>query len=190
MAAKQKNLSSSADQSLPGGSDLYFAIVVSDWNSEITDALYKGAMKTLKANGVEENNIITVRVPGSYELPQAAAMLAETQSLNAIICIGCVIQGETRHFEFIAQAVAQQCQQVAVNTLKPVIFGVLTTDTYEQALDRAGGKHGNKGDEAAHTALQMASLYYKMNQEGDDPYDLFDPFDDFDDDDEFDDDDL
>jgi len=175
MAAKQKNLSSSADQSLPGGSDLYFAIVVSDWNSEITDALYKGAMKTLKANGVEENNIITVRVPGSYELPQAAAMLAETQSLNAIICIGCVIQGETRHFEFISQAVAQNCMKVALDHFTPVIFGVLTTDTFEQAKDRAGGKHGNKGVEAAAAALRMAELKDLMMP---DDFDLVDPFDD------------
>lgn len=175
MAAKQKNLSSSADQSLPGGSDLYFAIVVSDWNSEITDALYKGAMKTLKASGVEENNIITVRVPGSYELPQAAAMLAETQSLNAIICIGCVIQGETRHFEFISQAVAQNCMKVALDHFTPVIFGVLTTDTFEQAKDRAGGKHGNKGVEAAAAALRMAELKDLMMP---DDFDLVDPFDD------------
>ncbi len=175
MAAKQKNLSSSADQSLPDGSDLYFAIVVSDWNSEITDALYKGAMKTLKASGVEENNIITVRVPGSYELPQAAAMLAETQSLNAIICIGCVIQGETRHFEFISQAVAQNCMKVALDHFTPVIFGVLTTDTFEQAKDRAGGKHGNKGVEAAAAALRMAELKDLMMP---DDFDLVDPFDD------------
>ncbi|TVR43071.1 MAG: 6,7-dimethyl-8-ribityllumazine synthase [Bacteroidia bacterium] len=174
MAAKQKNLSSFADQSLPDGDDLLFAIVVSDWNSEITDALYNGAMETLRANGVGENNVTTVRVPGSFELPQAAAMLAETQSLNAIICIGCVIQGETRHFEFISQAVAQNCMKVAIDYLTPVIFGVLTTDTVEQAKERAGGKHGNKGVEAAAAALRMANLKDIMIP---DDFDSFDPFD-------------
>ncbi len=187
---KKRNLSDIESTETIDASETRIGIIVSDWNKKITQALLEGAIKTLKAGGILNENIIVYHVPGSYELPQAAAKMHDAFEIDAVICLGCIIQGETRHFEFIAQAVAQQCQQVAVNTLKPVIFGVLTTDTYEQALDRAGGKHGNKGDEAAHTALQMASLYFKMNQEGDDPFDLFDPFDDFDDDDEFDDDDL
>lgn len=180
---KKRNLSEFESENIIDVSEIRIGIIVSDWNKEITQALLEGAIKTLKAGGILNDNIIVYHVPGSYELPQAAGKMIDSFEVDAVICLGCIIQGETRHFEFIAQAVAQQCQHVATNTFKPVIFGVLTTDTYEQAQERAGGKHGNKGDEAANTALQMASLYFKMNQEGDDdPFDLFDPFDEFDDD--------
>lgn len=182
--AKKRNLSDfeSDSNEFLDTDEIRIGIIVSDWNKEITQALLEGAIKTLKASRLTNDNIIVYHVPGSYELPQAASKMLDAFELDAVICLGCIIQGETRHFEFIAQAVAQQCLHVATNNSTPVIFGVLTTDTYDQALDRAGGKHGNKGDEAANTALQMAALYRKMNHEGDEPFDFFDSFDEFDDD--------
>lgn len=180
---KKRNLSDFESVDIIDASEIRIGIIVSDWNKDITQALLDGAIKTLKAGGIINENIIVYHVPGSYELPQAAGKMIDSFEIDAVICLGCIIQGETRHFEFIAQAVAQQCMHVATNSTTPVIFGVLTTDTFEQARERAGGKHGNKGDEAANAALQMTSLYFKMNQEGDDdPFDLFDPFDEFDDD--------
>lgn len=165
MAAKQKNISSLDEQSLPDGYGLRIGIVVADWNKEVTDALLDGAVKTLIKQGVTEKDIFIQRVPGSYELPQGAAMMVHSMMVDAVICLGCIIQGETRHFEFISQAVAQGCMRLGMDTLTPVIFGVLTTDTFEQARDRAGGKHGNKGDEAAVAAIQMASFQNQTDPE-------------------------
>jgi len=137
----------------------HIAIVVSKWNSEITDKLYEGAAGRLIQSGVYRDNLYRYNVPGSFELPAAAAMvLANNSKLHGVICIGCVIQGETRHFEFIAQAVAQGITQVSIEFRKPVIFGVLTPDTLQQAMDRAGGKYGNKGEEAAVALLEMIDL--------------------------------
>ncbi len=161
--AKQKNLSIYQGDLVPDGADLRFGILVSSWNKEITSALLDGALRTLKKHGVIPESGLTVEwVPGSFELPQAAAIMAHAESIDAVICLGCVIQGETRHFEFISQAVANGCMELAIHDLKPVIFGVLTTDTFEQARERAGGKHGNKGDEAAVAALQMADLRRRL----------------------------
>jgi len=131
--------------------------VVSQWNEEITDSLYSSAFESLVSHGIEKKNIVRKDVPGSFELSLGAQRMAG-DSFDAVICLGCVIQGETRHFEFICQSVAQGLKDVALKYDKPVIFGVLTTDTYQQALDRAGGKHGNKGEEAAITALKMIDL--------------------------------
>lgn len=114
-----------------------------------------GVIETLLNHNVKRENIIKKSVPGSFELSLGAQWLAAEKNIDAIICLGCVIQGETRHFEFICQAVAQGITQVGLKFNKPVIFGVLTTNTHQQALDRAGGKHGNKGDEAAATAIKM-----------------------------------
>ncbi len=172
MAAKQKNLSSLEDQSFPGGHGMRIGIVVANWNREVTDALLEGAVNTLVEQGVAEEDIAVQRVPGSYELPQGAAMMIHSTTLDAVICLGCVIQGETRHFEFIAQAVAHGCMNLGLETLTPVIFGVLTTDTFEQARDRAGGKHGNKGVEAAAAAIQMAAFQHLTDLGGDEPGDL------------------
>jgi len=133
------------------------AIVVSQWNEEITDSLYSSAFESLVSHGIEKKNIVRKDVPGSFELSLGAQRMAG-DSFDAVICLGCVIQGETRHFEFICQSVAQGLKDVALKYDKPVIFGVLTTDTYQQAVDRAGGKHGNKGEEAAITALKMIDL--------------------------------
>lgn len=132
-----------------------FGIVVSEWNDEVTEALYTGAVQTLLENGVSRDNIYRKSVPGSYELILGGQWLAQEEEIDAVLCLGCVIQGETRHFDFICDAVAQGIKDVNLKFNKPVIFGVLTTDTMQQALDRAGGKHGNKGDEAAITAVKM-----------------------------------
>jgi 6,7-dimethyl-8-ribityllumazine synthase len=155
MATSEKNLSS---QSIPGRmniSNKKFGLVVSEWNEEITEALFEAASQTLIEQGVPRENILRRNVPGSFELSLGAQWMAQSDEVDAVICLGCVIQGETRHFEFICQSVAQGIKDVALKYNKPVIFGVLTTDTKQQALDRAGGKYGNKGDEAAATAIKM-----------------------------------
>ena len=135
------------------------AIVVSKWNPKVTEALKEGAERTLLAAGLKPENILIYRVPGTFELPTGAQMVLEGRfDVDAVICLGCVVQGETRHFEFINQAVAQGVKDVSLKYNKPVIFGVLTPDTDQQALDRAGGKYGNKGEEAAVAALEMLDL--------------------------------
>jgi len=159
MASNQKNLSDfSGSTSIPSAKSIRFGIVVSEWNAEITQALYGGALKTLFANGAVVKNIKTIKVPGSFELTLGAQLLARRKDIDAVICLGCVIQGETKHFEFICQAVATGITDLNIKFNKPVIFGVLTTNNMQQAQDRCGGKHGNKGDEAAVTAIKMASL--------------------------------
>lgn len=155
MASSQKNLSEYSSINLTDVSTKRFAIVVSEWNSEVTESLYSGAYETLVQYGANPENIIRKQVPGSFELTLAAQWCAQDEHIDAVICLGCVIQGETRHFDFICDAVAQGLTQVSLKYNKPVIFGVLTPNTQQQALDRAGGKHGNKGDEAAITAIKM-----------------------------------
>jgi 6,7-dimethyl-8-ribityllumazine synthase len=155
MASTNKNLSTFSDKNLTDISAKKFGIVVSEWNSEITEALYSGAVETLLQNGAEKKNIIKKTVPGSYELTLGAQWLAKKDDIDAVICLGCVIQGETPHFDYICQAVANGITNVGLKFDKPVIFGVLTTLDHQQALDRAGGKHGNKGDEGAATAIKM-----------------------------------
>ncbi|MBK9104318.1 MAG: 6,7-dimethyl-8-ribityllumazine synthase [Saprospiraceae bacterium] len=141
---------------LPDGSSFKIGIVVSQWNADITDALLKGAQDTLLQSGVLADNIEVLYVPGSFELPWGARQIMKPGKRDAVICLGCIIQGETRHDEYIASAVASGIMQLGLMSGVPVIFGVLTTNTEEQAKDRAGGKHGNKGAEAAAAALQMA----------------------------------
>ena len=158
MATKEKNLSAKSVKSTSDMSSKKIAIVISEWNEEITDSLYEGAFNTLVQNGIQKQNIIKAYVPGSFELSLGAQKMARKKNVDAVICLGCVIQGETRHFEFICQSVAQGLKDVALKFDKPVIFGVLTTDTFQQALDRAGGKYGNKGDEAAITSIKMLNL--------------------------------
>ncbi len=137
-------------------------VLVSEWNEEVTSALLTGALSTLEKHGVKKSEIFVQYVPGSFELTVGASLMADAMELDAIICLGCIIQGETRHFEFIAQAVANGITQVGIQYNMPVIFGVLTTDNYQQALDRCGGKHGNKGDEAAVTAIKMVDLRWNI----------------------------
>lgn len=135
-----------------------FAIVVSEWNTEVTEALYTGAKETLMKFGVKEDDVVRRNVPGSFELTLGAQLMAERKEFDGIICIGVVIQGETKHFDFICDAVSQGITNLNIKYNLPVIFGVLTPNTMQQALDRAGGVHGNKGDEAAITAIKMAVL--------------------------------
>lgn len=158
MATHLKNLSAYEANGLPSGQDLSIGIVVSEWNMQVTHALSSAAESTLLQHGVKAGNIFVHHVPGSFELPMGAQFLIDSLHPDAVILLGCVIQGETRHFDFICQAVAQGCMDLGLKSNVPVIFGVLTTGTLEQALDRAGGKHGNKGIEAAVTALQMIAL--------------------------------
>lgn len=158
MATGHKNLSDFGDVALPSGKNLKIVIVVSRWNEEVTGALLNGAVEALNEAGVSENNIIITYVPGTFELGLGAQYAAQDSSINAVITLGCVIQGETRHFDFICDAAANGIMNVGLKYNKPVIFGVLTTDSQEQALARAGGKHGNKGVEAAVTALQMLAI--------------------------------
>ena len=158
MASNLKNLSTSEGTIVPSAKNMKFAIVYAEWNSKVTDALKEGAIKTLLKHGADKKNIHTHAVPGSFELALGAQLLAEHCDADAIICLGCVIQGETRHFDFICHAVANGITQLNIKYNKPFVFGVLTTQNQQQAMDRAGGKHGNKGDEAAITAIKMVHL--------------------------------
>lgn len=163
---KKTNLSDYDRSTVPDGSDYSIAVVAAEWNPEITDAMLEGACTTLLEHGVKKEHLHVYRVPGTFELTEAAnALLEGLPQLNAVICIGCVIQGETRHFEFICQAVSQGLTNVSIKHNCPVIFSVLTTDTMEQARDRAGGKHGNKGIEGAQTALKMCALKERIYNE-------------------------
>ncbi|HEY9534959.1 MAG TPA: 6,7-dimethyl-8-ribityllumazine synthase [Mucilaginibacter sp.] len=158
MATHLKNLSDFSGSDIPSAAPYRFGIVVAEWNAGITNALYQGAYHSLIANGAIAENIETHPVPGSFELTSGADILLKDGNFDAIICLGCVIQGETRHFDFICNAVANGLSNVSIKYSKPVIFGVLTTDNQQQAIDRAGGKYGNKGDEAAITAIKMVKL--------------------------------
>jgi len=153
-----KNLSEYDLSSVPSATSMKFGIVVAEWNYEVTGALAQGAVDTLKIHGAREGNIILKHVPGTFELTLGAQYLAEFVDVDAIIVLGCVIQGETRHFDFICNGVTQGITSLNIKYNKPFIFGVLTTDNQQQALDRAGGKLGNKGDEAAVTAIKMLDL--------------------------------
>ena len=164
MSSADKNLSSFDKTKVPDASAFRFGIVVAEWHTEITEALYEGAFSALTACGALKENVIRINVPGSFELTGGAKFLTENEKLDAIICLGCVIQGETRHFEFICNAVSQGLTLLSVRFSIPFIFGVLTTDTLQQAQDRAGGKHGNKGTEAAITAVKMAAMKNQLKK--------------------------
>ena len=157
MATINNNLSDFNKDSLPDSSDMKIGIVVSQWNNKITDGLFNGAFTTLIESGVSENNIQKIEVPGSFELIFGAKILSRKE-VDAIICLGSVIQGETKHFDYVCQAVSNGIKDLNITLDIPVIFGVLTDNTMEQALNRSGGKHGNKGIEAAVTAIKMAHL--------------------------------
>lgn len=157
MSSVHQHLSSIPDN-LPNAEPFRFGIVVADWNKEITHALLAGAQDALFNAGTNADHITVMHVPGSFELTAGATLLLQNKNFDAIICLGCVIQGETRHFDFICQAVAHGLTDLSIQYVKPVIFGVLTTDTLQQAQERAGGKYGNKGFEAGITAVQMAAV--------------------------------
>jgi 6,7-dimethyl-8-ribityllumazine synthase len=158
MATTLKNLSDNNLSGIKNAGSFKIAIIVSEWNEEVTEALYAGAVSTLKSSGMSAPAIVRYDVPGVFELALAAQWTAAREEIDAVICLGCVIQGETRHFDFICQASADGITNVGLKYDKPIIFGVLTPNTQKQALDRAGGKHGNKGDEAAAAALKMLQL--------------------------------
>ncbi len=153
-----KNLSEYDISSIPEATKMRFGIVVSEWNSEITSKLAEGAINTLKKHGAPEHNILIKHVPGSFELPLGAQYFAELENVDGVILLGCVIQGETPHFDYICQGVRQGTTTLNLKYNKPFIFGVLTTNNLQQAKDRAGGKCGNKGDEAAIAAIKMIHL--------------------------------
>lgn len=161
MSSKLKNLSVYDADTLPNAAEMTFGIVVSEWNAHITHALYEGCYDTLILQGATPENIETIQVPGAFELPQGARILMSAKKLDAIICLGCVIKGETSHNEYINTAVANGLTQLSISSGRPCIFGLLTPNDEQQALDRAGGVHGNKGIEAAQTAIRMAALRKK-----------------------------
>ena len=158
MATVNKNLSHYDKNAIPNAKDFRFGIVVSEWNENITLNLYKGAIEALLENGAQEENIVKWDVPGSFELIYGSKRMIETQNVDAVIAIGCVIQGETKHFDFVCEAVAQGIKDLNVQTDVPVVFCVLTDNTMQQSIDRSGGIHGNKGTEAAIVAIKMASI--------------------------------
>jgi 6,7-dimethyl-8-ribityllumazine synthase len=139
-----------------------FALVVSRFNNFITDKLLSGAMDTLQRHGCPDNQITVVRVPGSYELPLTAKKLIAGGGYDAVICLGCVIRGQTPHFDYIATECSKGIAQVALESGTPVAFGVITADTLEQAIERAGSKTGNKGSDAALTAIELVNLYAQI----------------------------
>lgn len=153
-----KNLSEYDVNLIPSAENMRFGIVIAEWNRHITFALAEGAVATLKKHGAYDEDILVKYVPGSFELTLGAQFFAEMENVDAIILLGCVIQGETRHFDYICQSVTQGTTELNLKYKKPFIFGVLTTDNEQQAIDRAGGIHGNKGDEAAVTAIKMVNL--------------------------------
>ncbi|MBP7731712.1 MAG: 6,7-dimethyl-8-ribityllumazine synthase [Bacteroidales bacterium] len=152
------NLSEYDSSNVPDAAMFKFGIVVSDWNNEITNSLLDGCIETLKKHGTTDDNIIIKHVPGSFELTLGAQLMAENEDIDAIICLGCVVQGETPHFEYICQAVSHGITQINLDYNLPVIFGVLTTNNIQQAKERSGGSRGNKGVEAAVAAIKMAAL--------------------------------
>jgi len=164
MATKNTNLSAYDPKQIPSAKKMIFGIVVSDWNSDITYSLLDGAYKTLIEHGAKEDNILVKHVPGSFELTLGAQFMAEYADLDAVICLGCVIQGETPHFNYICQGVTYGITELNMEYNIPFVFGLLTTNSIEQATARSGGKHGNKGVEAAITAIKMAALQKEMEE--------------------------
>jgi 6,7-dimethyl-8-ribityllumazine synthase len=143
-----------------------FAIVAARFNEFIVDRLVDGAVDALRRHGASDDQITLVRVPGAFEIPVACRQLAQSRKVDAIVALGTVIRGATAHFEYVSSAATSGCSQVATSTGVPVIFGVLTTDSIEQAIERAGTKAGNKGAEAAIAAIEMASLTRTLNERG------------------------
>lgn len=161
MATELHNLSSYDHGSVPSGEGKRIGIVVSEWNGPVTGNLLEGTVQTLLKFGVNEKDIVVEYVPGSFELTFGAKKLIEKADIDGVIVIGCVIQGETPHFTFVCDSVTQGVTELNIRYNIPVIFGLLTTNTLEQAKARSGGRHGNKGDEAAITLLKMVALNEK-----------------------------
>lgn len=164
MSSAARGLSEIEGTPVPSADEMTIGIVVSEWNSEITGSLFRAASEALIQFGIQPENIYRHEVPGTFELPLGAQFLLEFTEVDAVICLGCVIQGETRHFDFICDAAAQGITNVGLKYNMPVIFGVLTPNDMQQAIDRSGGKHGNKGVEAAVTAVKMVALKKAVSQ--------------------------
>ena len=160
MATANKNLSDFDYSQVPSAKDMKIGILVAEWNEQITEGLYQGAMEALKTCGC--THLIRKDVPGSFELALGAQFLLEYNDVDAVICLGSVIQGETKHFDFVCEGTVLGIKDVSLKYNKPVIFGVLTDNTLQQAIDRSGGKHGNKGTEAAVTAIKMVALQKEL----------------------------
>ncbi|MBD3638857.1 MAG: 6,7-dimethyl-8-ribityllumazine synthase [Crocinitomicaceae bacterium] len=164
MATLDKNLSDYIKENIPDGADFKIGIVVSEWNDEITSNLLKGAKQTLLENNVSPENIVVHYVPGTFELPLGCQWLLEAdEDIDGIIAIGCVIQGETRHFDFVCQGATQGIMEVQIEYNTPISFCVLTDNTKQQSIDRSGGKHGNKGIECAVSLLKMIGLQESLS---------------------------
>nr|WP_321243770.1 6,7-dimethyl-8-ribityllumazine synthase [uncultured Psychroserpens sp.] len=160
MATANHNLSNYDKTTIPNAKDFRFGIVVSEWNDNVTNGLLKGAIDALVDCGAQEENIIKWDVPGSFELIYGSKKMTE-QNVDAVIAIGCVIQGETKHFDFVCEGVTHGIKELNLTSDTPVIFCVLTDNTMQQSIDRSGGKHGNKGTEAAIAAIKMVELRRK-----------------------------
>ena len=164
MATANKNLSNYDKNTIPSAKEFRFGIVVSEWNDKITNGLYNGAEAALLDCGALPENIIRWDVPGSFELIYGAKKMIETQNVDCVITIGCVIKGETMHFEFVCEGVTQGIKDLNVQTNIPTIFCLLTDNNEQQSIDRSGGVHGNKGTEAAIAAIKMADLRKRANK--------------------------
>jgi 6,7-dimethyl-8-ribityllumazine synthase len=164
MATAYQNLSDYDYNSIPDASSIRIGIVVSEWNQSITEKLLEGACNTLERHGVLPGNIHVERVPGSFELTFGARQVAEHFSPDAVIILGCVIRGDTPHFEYVCSGVTQGITELNLRYDIPFIFGLLTTHTLQQSEDRAGGRHGNKGDEAAVTAIKMIDFTCRIKK--------------------------
>jgi 6,7-dimethyl-8-ribityllumazine synthase len=165
MASALKNLSSYKEDELASAEEMTFGIIVADWNEAITHKLYEGCYDTFIKHGAKAENIHTVQVPGTFELPTGARMLSANKDIDGFVCLGCVIKGETSHNEYINQSVASGLMNLGIMSGKPYIFGVLTPNNEQQAIDRAGGKYGNKGIEAAVTAIRMVALKNSLKEQ-------------------------
>ena len=158
MATALKNLSEYSKETIPNGADFKIGIVVSEWNDSITNNLFEGAKQTLLENGVPEENILIRHVPGAFELPMASQWMLDATDVDGVLAIGVVIQGETKHFDFVCQGTTEGLMKVMLEYNSPISFCVLTDNTLQQSIDRSGGKHGNKGVECAVALLKMIAL--------------------------------
>ena len=164
MATAYHNLSDYDFQSVPDASAMRFGIVVSEWNANITGALLEGAVATLKKHGAKEDNILVQTVPGSFELTFGSAQMIKSGKVDAVIALGCVVRGDTPHFDYVCAGATQGIAHLNATTDTPVIYGLITTNTMQQAEDRAGGVLGNKGDECAITAIKMLDFVCRLKK--------------------------
>lgn len=164
MATQYHNLSDYDFQSVPDASGMRFGIVVSEWNSNITFALLQGALNTLKRHGVTDDHLIVQMVPGSFELTYGSAQMIKSGKVDAVIALGCVVRGDTPHFDYVCQGTTQGIAQLNATSDIPVIYGLITTNTMEQAEERCGGKLGNKGDECAVCAIKMIDFICQLKK--------------------------